>query len=307
VNKYGVNSEYSALTSVLLYAPGAEVGAFPDPARILHLRPIDHPALTREYAAIISAFEAQGITVSLIDPAPTDADPWCRYNMMYCRDLFFMTPQGAIVSNMANCVRAGEPFYAARTLAALGIPVLHSVTGEGRFEGADALWLRDDLVLVGVGNRTNQDGYRQIREVLAGQGVACVALPSSQVTTQHLLGSVQIVDRELALVRHQIIAPEVVSFLEEQHFNVARIPENREIRERQAMNIVTVAPRTVFMTAGCPEMKELYLQLGLAIAAELELTQLINGAGGLACATGVVSRTEQQTADAVIFEGGALE
>jgi N-dimethylarginine dimethylaminohydrolase len=278
---------------VLLYAPDASIDNYPEPPRILHLRPIDHAALMREYAAVIAAFEAHGVTVTLIDPAPLDADQWRRYNMMYCRDLFFMTPRGAIVSEMANCVRAKEPLYAARTLAALGIPLLHTVSGEGRFEGADALWLRDDLVLVGVGNRTNREGYSQVRDVLAGQGVVCVALPSSQVTTQHLLGSVQIVDCNLALVRHQIIDPEVVRFLEEQHFSVARIPENREVRERQAMNIVTVAPRTVFMTAGCPETKELYLQAGLAIAAELELTQLINGAGGLACATGIVSRTKK--------------
>jgi N-dimethylarginine dimethylaminohydrolase len=290
VNRFGVNSEYSALTSVLLYAPGAEIGAYPDPARILHLRPVDHPAIMREYADVIAVFEAYGTVVTLIEPTPLDADSLYRYNMMYCRDLFFMTPLGAIMANMANSVRGSEPLYAARSLKASGVPLLHTVYGEGRFEGADALWLRDDLVLVGVGNRTNVEGYRQVCEVLSSQNVECLSVPSTQMTTQHLLGSVQIVDHDLALVRHHIIDPEIVSLLEKQHFMVVRIPENREVREQQAMNIVTIAPRTLFMTAGCPDTKELYLQAGLTIATELELSQLINGAGGLACATGIVAR-----------------
>lgn len=300
MNPLGVNSEYAALASVLLYAPGAEIGAYPDPARILHLRPVDHPAVMREYADIIAAFEALGAVVTLIDPTPLNTDSRYRYNMMYCRDLFFMTPQGAIMANMANSVRGSEPLYAARSLKASGVPLLHTVSGEGRFEGADALWLRNDLVLVGVGNRTNIEGYRQVSEILSSQDVGCLSVPSTQVTTQHLLGSVQIVDQDLALVRHHIIDPEVVSLLEKQNFTVVRIPENREVRERQAMNIVAVAPRTIFMTAGCPETKELYLQAGLTIAAELELSQLINGAGGLACATGIVARSRVTCNDAAV-------
>lgn len=56
------------------------------------------------------------------------------------------------------------------------------------------------------------------------------------------------------------------------------------------MNIVTVSPRTIIMNADCPETKGLYLKAGLTIAAEIRMTQLINGAGGLACATGIISR-----------------
>lgn len=287
---FGVHSEYGPLTSVLLYRPGSGIHAYPDPARVLHLRSIDQPALVAEFDAVIAAFTSRGAHVTMIDPEPLDDDRWYRYNMMYCRDLCFITPQGAVMANMAHAVRRHEPLYAARSLEAAGIPLLYTVSGTGTFEGADALWLRDDLVLVGVGNRTNAEGYRQIREVLVRQGVECRAVPSHQVTTQHLLGSLQIVDHDLALVRDGIVDPGVIALLEAHQVNVVRIPENDEVRSRQAMNIVTVAPRTVFMTAGCHETKELYRSAGLTVAAELELSQLMNGAGGLACATGIVAR-----------------
>lgn len=288
--QFGTNSEFGRLCSVLLHRPGPEIGSYPDPARIQHLAPIDHHALMREFDAVTACFENLGIVVNLIDPTPVNEDVWYQYNLMYCRDLFFMTPHGAIMASMGNLARMSEPLYAARSLEALGVPLLHSVAGDGRFEGADALWLNEDLVVIGVGNRTNQRGYEQIRAVLERQGVSCIALPSRQVITQHLLGSVQIVDRNLALVRDGIIDCDIIRFLGERGFEVVAIPESSEVRLRQSMNIVTIAPRTVIMTSCCDETRKMYLKAGLKIAAELDLTQLMCGAGGLACATGIVAR-----------------
>jgi N-dimethylarginine dimethylaminohydrolase len=290
VKVYGVNSEYAEIASVLLYRPGHEIANYPEPERIKHLAAINHDSLMLEYDAITARFESLGITVNMIDSTSINDDRDYNYNMMYCRDLFMMTPHGAILGNMANIGRSQEPLYAARTMKLLGIPLLHIVSGEGRFEGADALWIRNDLVIVGVGNRTNHQGYLQIRDVLKQQGVSCVDLPSFQSITQHLLGSVQIVDSDSVLVRHEIIDSYLVHFLRENDFKVVAIPENREVITRQAMNIITIAPRTIIMTANCPETRALYQKAGINIAGEIELAQLINGAGGLACATGILAR-----------------
>jgi len=290
VRNWGGNSEFERLVGVLLCKSTAEIGNHPAPEQILHLAPMDYPALAGEFDDLIAAYKASGIGVTLIDPAPIGHDRRYLYNMIYCRDLFFMTPDGAILANMANPVRREEPRYAERTLTSLGIPIVSRVCGEGRFEGADALWLREDLVLVGVGHRTNSHGYRQVKAALHEQGVVSLQVPSYQTRTQHLLGTLQIVDRNLALLRHEIVDQALVGLLEEYGFTIVRIPENQEVRSRQAMNIVCVAPRTIFMTAGCPETRALYEEAGLTIAAELELTQLMRGAGGLACATGIMAR-----------------
>ncbi len=289
---WGVVTEYAPLSSVLLYRPGIELANHPEPAAIQHLAPIDHSSLMREFDAIITTYLALGITVNLIDDTPITADQSYRYNMMYCRDLFFMTPQGVIMANMANDTRSLEPVYAARMLQSLGIPLLHTVSGVGRFEAADAIWLREDLVLMGVGNRTNRQGYEQVATILAKFGISSVSVPSFQTYTQHLLGTLQVVDRTLALVRHEIADASITSLLEEQGFTVICIPEHWEVRMRQAMNIVTVAPRSIIMTNGCPVTKEHYLNAGLTVVAELELTQMMAGAGGLACATGIICRKD---------------
>lgn len=44
------------------------------------------------------------------------------------------------------------------------------------------------------------------------------------------------------------------------------------------------------MAAGCPETKQIYRNAGIEVVAELPILQLINGAGGLACATGILAR-----------------
>jgi len=290
VNGYGLSSEYERIKRVLLYPPGPEVANQPEPERVQQLRPIDHAIMQEEYAGIMESFARLGIGVETIDPAPMDGERDYLYNMMYCRDLFLMTPWGAIMAAMANPGRQGEPAYATRTLERLGVPILWTVAGDGRFEGADGLWLGENRLIVGVGNRTNRAGFEQIKAALSPHGVTCTPLPSTQTRTQHLLGSLQLVGHDLALVRHEIIDPAVVTFLRGEGLNVVPVPENDEVRQRQAMNIVVVAPRTIMMTAGCPQTRELYEQAGLTVAAEVAISQLINGAGGLACASGIITR-----------------
>ena len=289
MTRYGCDSEYAALTAVLLYRPTIAIAAHPDPLAVQQLRPIDHGELTAQLDSLTGIFQSCGIAVTLIDP-PDDPADCSNYNMMFCRDLFFMTPAGAILASMANDTRRGEVNHAARTLKAAGIPVIHTINGTGRFEGADALWINKTLVAVGIGNRTNGEAFTQIAAVLASQGVTAVPLPSVQKKTQHLLGSLQIVAEDLALVRGEIISPETVTFLQKHGFELVTIPENPEITDSQALNIVTLAPRTLIMTAGCPETKKVYENAGINVAAELPISQLINGAGGLACTTGILAR-----------------
>lgn len=287
--RFGLDSEYSRLTSVLLHIPAAVIADLPEPSSVQHQAPITYKKLLPELAAVTDSYRSMGIETHLL-PQPDDPTDSSHYNMMFCRDLLFMTPTGVILANMANTTRRPEVCHAARKLTAAGVPILHTVTGNGRFEGADALWIRNNLVAIGVGNRTNHEGYAQIKQILDGLNVEAVALPSTQKTTQHLLGTMQIVDRDLAVVREELVSGEAIRFLRHQGFRIVPVPENCEVRTRQAMNIVTVAPSTIIMAAGCPETKDIYLKAGIAVVAELQISQLINGAGGLACATGTLAR-----------------
>jgi N-dimethylarginine dimethylaminohydrolase len=82
---------------------------------------------------------------------------------MFMADVFVMTPSGAIIGRPASEVRAGEERWAARAIAAQGMPIVRGVGGDGTFEGADLMWLNPKLALVARGLRTNDAAFAQIK------------------------------------------------------------------------------------------------------------------------------------------------
>jgi hypothetical protein len=75
---------------------------------------------------------------------------------------------------------------------------------------------------------------------------------------------------------------------------VINVPEIEEVRAHQGMNIVALSPRRIIMPSNCPQLRSLYLRHRIRIEAEIPFSQAINAAGGIACATGILSRTLQR-------------
>ncbi len=290
-NRCSVTSEWQTLKEVLLFIPNPETPSVEDVNFLQHLEPVNYSVLAIQLEKLAKCYEQLGIKVHLVQPISFfDAEPVeYHYNLAYVRDLFLMTPEGAIVSRMASMVRAGEEKHAARTLAELAVPIIKTISGDGTFEGADALWLCPDLVLVGVGNRTNESGFQQVKQCLESQGIRCIKI-NLPPQIQHLLGILQIVDRDLAVVRGELLASENKHSLRQLGFSLIELDETVSVRERQAMNFVTISSRRIIMVAGNPEERYLYESNGIEVAAELDVSELLKGAGGIGCATGILSR-----------------
>lgn len=288
--RYVVDSEYKPLKAVLLCRPHPKVGNIDNPRAVLHVRKIDYAIAEKEYGQIGKLYKRCKIKTSVINVRRRkESNDRFVFNLMFTRDLFFMTPQGAIISRMSSGLRQEEVKYAQRAIRGMGIRIRKVIRDNGTFEGADALWVNDRLVAVGVGNRTNTEGFRQIKEELKRDGVECVAVPAPHGVL-HLLGALQFVDSALTLVRADLVDSEISSMLRHNWIKVINIPENIEIQKKQAMNFVTIAPKEIIMPAGCPQTRRIYERAGIKIAAEIRITQLINGGGGLACATGILAR-----------------
>ena len=115
-----IDSEWRPLRSVLLHAPGDELAASAqDPDAVQMLAAVDVGRAREEHAAMAEAYRGCGIDVHLVEP-----DRPCPPNLMFCADLFVMTPEGAILGRPASTVRAGEERWIAGRLAALGVPIL---------------------------------------------------------------------------------------------------------------------------------------------------------------------------------------
>lgn len=288
--KYCVFSEFGRLKAVLLCRPHAVINNLNNPKSVLHERKIDYAVMVKEYEQIIKVYKKFNISVFFINiPAQYEGHKMALYNIMFTRDLFFMTQRGAIISKMASRVRSGEPCYVRNTLQNLGIPIRGIIAGKAVFEAADALWVNNKLVMVALGNRTNMEGFRQLKELLSSDSIECVGLPAP-AGVLHLLGALQFVDSGLALVRKELIGGEINNFLKKNKIKIIPIPENSEIRENHAMNFVAISPKKIIMPKGCPRIRSLCQRQGIKIAAEVDISQLINAGGGLACASGILAR-----------------
>jgi len=287
MNFFGIDSEYNLMRSVLLCRPSINMQIPGDPSIVLYERELNYLKVYRELTTLGEFFRKNNITVCFADevyPVPVDC-----YNIMYIRDTFFMTPMGAIVANMYYDIRKKEIFYIQNVLERLKIPILGKIEGEATLEGADVIWLKEDLVVVGVGNRTNRAGYLYLKEILSKQGIKCIPVGAS-LKTIHLLGALQLIDKDLVLLRKESLQEDVIDILKKNNIYFISVPESYDVIVNYAFNIVVVAPKKIIMPLGCSQMRNFYEFCGISVIGQVDVREMINGRGGIGCATGIIAR-----------------
>jgi arginine deiminase len=291
---WGVASECMPLRAVLLHRPGPEIDALAEPNDVQMLAPVDPERIRREHDALAEAYRSEGVTVHYLEPVTTPSHsgigPYATVppNNFFLRDLFFMTPEGAILARPASTVRAGEEVHVARRLADLGVPILRSVRGTGTFEGADAMWVDEGVALVTTGLRTNDEGAAQVQGILEEMGVEVVRVDLA-FGTMHLQGVINFADRDLAVGWPGRTPHRVVNALRARGLEILWLPDEKEARQGMALNFVALAPRRVLMPAGCPRTVAMYQAAGIECV-EVEISELVKAAGGMGCMTGILSR-----------------
>lgn len=279
--RVGVRREWDRLRRVVLTSVVPELSRDGSPNDWLMAEFPDLHRLSEERSTIAAFYVASGVDVVELDPRPT-APP----NVLFARDLFFATPEGVVLARMAAEQRAGEERLAARALATAGVPILATPTGSATFEGADALWAAPDLVLIGVGRRTNEAGYGLVRAVLAAQGVDVVAVPLPD-HVQHLLGALNFVDADLAVTLGlDTVTARMLHLRGVRTLDFVRDDETTRCR---ALNFVTLGPREVVMPAGAPRTRARLEAEGVRVHT-LAVDAYLGAEGGLGCLTGILER-----------------
>ncbi|MFQ5420049.1 MAG: dimethylarginine dimethylaminohydrolase family protein, partial [Anaerolineae bacterium] len=254
--RFGIASEWQPLKAVLMHRPGPEL-VTADANAAQQLAPLDLAKAQAQHDAIAQAYREAGVTVHYIEPAANPSP-----NLMFAADLMFMTPEGAILARPASTVRAGEERQVARRLADLGVPILCSIGGRGTFEGADAMWLNPQTVILGRGLRTNDDGVGQVTAVLNSIGVQVITV-DMPVGTMHLMGMLRIVAGDLAIGWPYRLAHRAHDALRAHGCQVAFIPDETEAEQGMALNFVTLGPRHILMPAGNPKTQAFYESLDI--------------------------------------------
>lgn len=280
---FAVNSECSTLKSVLLHKPAAEVAGADDPDEVQMLAEIDANVVMKQHDDMAGAYREAGVQVHYVEPVRNP-----QPNQMFVADLMFMTPSGAIVGRPASTVRAGEERWVARRLADLGIPILRSVAGAGTFEGADAMWIDRETVLIGRGLRTNMEGAAQVADTVQQLGARALVVDLPH-TAMHLMGSLRIADRDLAYVRSGGIPWTGIDALRADGYEVRLLPDEEENRSGMAHNFVTLGPRRILMPAGNPMSEREYCEAGIEVST-VDISEIAKAAGAIGCLSGILAR-----------------
>ncbi len=279
-----VDSEWRSLRSVLLHRPGDELAASQDDHDAVQmLAAVDVGRAREEHDRMAEAYRNAGVAVKFVD-AP---DP-CPPNLMFCADLFVMTPQGAILARPASTVRASEERVVAQRLAALGIPILKTLTGSATFEGADLMWLDQTTAMIGRGPRTNQAAIEQIGRLFEELGLDLVAVDMPW-GTMHFMGMLRIADRDLAIAWPRRTPHATVRALQQRGYRVAFAPFGDEPESYRGINFVTLSPRRILMVADLPRVQDWFEGLGIECLTT-PTDELSKAAGNVGCLSGVLAR-----------------
>ena len=278
----GVDCDGATLRAVLLHEPGAELSYTEPPDDWLMLARPDLSTIARQTDAIAECYARHGVTVHRNRP-PSLPPP----NALFMRDLFAMTPSGAVLARMGSQQRAGEERFAAHALASIGVPILATPTGTACLEGADVLWLNAQTLLVGMNRRTNAGGLALLTALLPDVTIHPVVLPS---LTQHLLGVLNFLGPGRVAVWIGRTPPSLIAWLTQQGLEVLALPDGPELSRGRAMNWVCLGPDQVVMPAGCPQTRRSLESAGVGVW-EVEVGEYLKAGGGLGCLTGILHRS----------------
>lgn len=284
--QYGSQSMVAPLRTVLVKRP-EQCFAVSDPIAWHYAGRPDVIKAQQEHDALVAILRQGGAEVVYHDePQPDHADA------IFAFDPALVTDQGAIILSMGKSLRRGEEIALARRFEQLGIPIHYTLHGNARAEGGDLLWVDHDTLAVGLGFRTNIEGYHQLCEALSGTGVKVipVELPyhTGPEACLHLLSLISIIDDNTAVVHPPLMAVPFWQELQRRDFNLIVIPE--EEFPTMATNVLALAPRKCLMLEGNPRTKHLLEEAGCEVITYKGNEISLKAEGGPTCLTRPILR-----------------
>ncbi len=206
---------------------------------------------------------------------------------IYVHDPVIITNKGAILCNMGKEKRRAEPSAAGEFLIKLGIPILGVITGEGRLEGGDVVWIDERTLAVGLGYRTNEEGIRQLKELTREFVDEFVVVPlphwKGPDDVLHLMSLISPIDHDLAAVYSRLLPVPFREWLLRRGIRLLEVSDSEF--ETMACNILAVSPRKCIMISGNPQTKQMLEDKGIEVWEYGGEEISMKGAGGPTCLT----------------------
>ena len=278
---YGAQSMVEPLRRVLVKRPDEAFGSA-DPERWHYTARPDLDEAWREHDTLVEILRSSGAEViDHPEPQPERADS------IYVFDPVVVTDRGAVILRMGKELRRGEEAALARRLQEIGVPILGELGGEAVAEGGDLLWLDRRTLAAGQGFRTNAEGLRQLREILARIGVEVlpVELPyfTGPAACLHLLSLISLVDHDLAVVYPPLLSVPFWNTLNDRGVRLIEVPA--EEFPTMGPNVLALAPRRCLMLEGNPVTRRRLERAGCEVLTYRGREISLKAEGGPTCLT----------------------
>ncbi|MEM7499179.1 MAG: arginine deiminase-related protein [Pseudomonadota bacterium] len=295
--KWGCTNDVGRLRMVLMHRPGPEMDIIDPTKRIERLNSFgdeegeswywrgdrlpDIAAQQEQHDKLTSALEAEGVDVVLVGQAPAG-----KHKQIYTRDSVIAVEGGAIVTRLGPKVRRGEERSVTQALARVGCPILRTVNGRGLMEGGSFVWLRPGLAVIGRSSRVNEEGTRQVQEVIREAGAELIRVDLTGYRL-HIDGALVMIAEDVAITN-----PTQLPFWFLEKLNELGIRQI-EVHPDDAvgcLNCLAVAPGRVIMQDGLsPRTADRLDALGIEIVS-VPYDLVYEGGGGIHCSTSPLIR-----------------
>nr|WP_312578732.1 arginine deiminase family protein [Sedimentibacter sp.] len=280
---WGVSSEVDDLKAVLMRRPEKEIEHF-DHDVVRYRDNVDVELFRKQHDTLAQIYKDYGVKVYYVEEQRDD-----RPNAVYCRDLMFMTPEGAIITRPGMAARRGEERYVAQALAKLGVPILRTINGDGIFEGANAMWVDRKTVILATSSRTNKSGYEQVEYELKRMGVDNIIhmqIPSSNI---HIDGLLNFASNDVAMLHASQVPYDVCNALRKKGIKLLEAPSTKEVVDTLGCNFVAIKPGVIVQAANNPMCKKLLEDNGIKVISA-EMSEFLKGRGTVHCSTAFLKR-----------------
>lgn len=292
--QWGVGDDVGRLRLVALHRPGDEmrtidpdkyddsIEALIDDREQWYWRDSvgpDLPLMQRQHDALRAALVAEG--VEIVDVGGSAGD----VKAIFTRDQAIAVDGGAVICRMGpvgaerGYGRRGEEAYITQVIAALGMPILRTIHGTGLIEGGSFCFLNRRTAALGMSFRQNEEGARQLEEVLAVTGTRLIRVPLVGHSL-HLDGCIVMVDHDKALVNITRLPYWFLDTLKELKIEPIHVWPT----EGHAINSLAVRPGRILISEGCPRTIERLHKAGVETI-EIDYHECRKNGGGIHCST----------------------
>ncbi|WP_400996044.1 dimethylargininase [Agromyces sp. GXQ0307] len=217
-----------------------------DEGELTHLerRPVDQALADEQWDDYCAALVAEGWETVEVDAAPDLPDS------VFIEDTVVFFGGLAVLASPGAESRRGELEAVERAVRAMPGVSIARIAAPGTLDGGDVLKV-GSIVYVGASSRTNAEGIRQLRGILAPLGYTVVAVPMGKAL--HLKSAVTALPDgtiigDPALVEHTSLFPRFLA-----------------VPEPEGVAVVVLTDETLLMSASAPETAALLSGLGYRV------------------------------------------